>query len=103
MLVVLLRVQLNIIGGYLYLDLDTSAGHPGQVRDIRVQTHTRLPLALTPLVPSQTPRAPPDVQHQYLSSIQHLLGDGRTESQSHLTPSRVCLTSDPSRVQVWLS
>ncbi|XP_003971450.1 peroxisomal biogenesis factor 3 isoform X1 [Takifugu rubripes] len=56
MLVVLLRVQLNIIGGYLYLDLDTSAGHPGQ-----------------------TPRAPPDVQHQYLSSIQHLLGDGLAE------------------------
>uniref|UniRef100_A0A674PAL5 Peroxisomal biogenesis factor 3 n=1 Tax=Takifugu rubripes TaxID=31033 RepID=A0A674PAL5_TAKRU len=86
MLVVLLRVQLNIIGGYLYLDLDTSAGHPGQ-----------------------TPRAPPDVQHQYLSSIQHLLGDGRTESRSHLTQSRVCLssglcsvtcvTSDPSHVQ----
>ncbi|XP_068609851.1 peroxisomal biogenesis factor 3 [Brachionichthys hirsutus] len=50
MLVVLLRVQLNIIGGYLYLDSST-----------------------------QTPLAPPDVQQQYLSSIQHLLGDGLTE------------------------
>ncbi|XP_047429912.1 peroxisomal biogenesis factor 3 isoform X2 [Mugil cephalus] len=48
MLVVLLRVQLNIIGGYLYLDNSTSL-------------------------------APPDVQQQYLSSIQHLLGDGLTE------------------------
>lgn len=27
----------------------------------------------------QTPLAPPDVQQQYLSSIQHLLGDGLTE------------------------
>uniref|UniRef100_A0A3Q3AV26 Peroxisomal biogenesis factor 3 n=1 Tax=Kryptolebias marmoratus TaxID=37003 RepID=A0A3Q3AV26_KRYMA len=48
MLVVLLRVQLNIIGGYLYLD-------------------------------NSSPLAPPDVQQQYLSSIQHLLGDGLTE------------------------
>ncbi|XP_004084984.1 peroxisomal biogenesis factor 3 isoform X1 [Oryzias latipes] len=54
MLVVLLRVQLNIIGGYLYLD--NSAG--------------RSPT---------TPLAPPDVQQQYLSSIQHLLGDGLME------------------------
>ncbi|KAM6992840.1 peroxisomal biogenesis factor 3 [Tautogolabrus adspersus] len=54
MLVVLLRVQLNIIGGYLYLD--NSVGKS----------------AMTPL-------APPDVQQQYLSSIQHLLGDGLTE------------------------
>ncbi|XP_068199082.1 peroxisomal biogenesis factor 3 isoform X2 [Antennarius striatus] len=50
MLVVLLRVQLNIIGGYLYLDSS-----------------------------KQTPVAPPDVQQQYLSSVQHLLGDGLTE------------------------
>ncbi|CAG5928476.1 peroxisomal biogenesis factor 3 [Menidia menidia] len=57
MLVVLLRVQLNIIGGYLYLD--NSAGKS----------------AMTPL-------APPDVQQQYLSSIQHLLGDGLTELMS---------------------
>uniref|UniRef100_A0A3B4TZN8 Peroxisomal biogenesis factor 3 n=1 Tax=Seriola dumerili TaxID=41447 RepID=A0A3B4TZN8_SERDU len=52
MLVVLLRVQLNIIGGYLYLD--NSVGKNGT-----------------------TALAPPDVQQQYLSSIQHLLGDGR--------------------------
>ncbi|XP_069581215.1 peroxisomal biogenesis factor 3 isoform X2 [Brachyistius frenatus] len=54
MLVVLLRVQLNIIGGYLYLD--NSVGRS-----------------------TTTPLAPPDVQQQYLSSIQHLLGDGLTE------------------------
>ncbi|KAK9531891.1 hypothetical protein VZT92_011283 [Zoarces viviparus] len=54
MLVVLLRVQLNIIGGYLYLD--NSVGKS-----------------------TATPLAPPDVQQQYLSSIQHLLGDGLTE------------------------
>ncbi|XP_041831895.1 peroxisomal biogenesis factor 3 [Melanotaenia boesemani] len=54
MLVVLLRVQLNIIGGYLYLD--NSAGKS-----------------------ATAPLAPPDVQQQYLSSIQHLLGDGLTE------------------------
>ncbi|KAG7232716.1 hypothetical protein INR49_008203 [Caranx melampygus] len=52
MLVVLLRVQLNIIGGYLYLD--NSVGKNGT-----------------------TALAPPNVQQQYLSSIQHLLGDGR--------------------------
>uniref|UniRef100_A0AAX7U7N7 Peroxisomal biogenesis factor 3 n=1 Tax=Astatotilapia calliptera TaxID=8154 RepID=A0AAX7U7N7_ASTCA len=54
MLVVLLRVQLNIIGGYLYLD--NSVGKS-----------------------TTTPLAPPDVQQQYLSSIQHLLGDGLAE------------------------
>ncbi|KAJ3606650.1 hypothetical protein NHX12_026171 [Muraenolepis orangiensis] len=54
MLVVLLRVKLNIIGGYLYLD--NSAGGA-----------------------SANSMAPPDVQQQYLSSIQHLLGDGLTE------------------------
>ncbi|XP_054474459.1 peroxisomal biogenesis factor 3 [Anoplopoma fimbria] len=54
MLVVLLRVQLNIIGGYLYLD--NSVGKN-----------------------TTSPLAPPDVQQQYLSSIQHLLGDGLTE------------------------
>lgn len=54
MLVVLLRVQLNIIGGYLYLDNAVGKN-------------------------STTPLAPPDVQQQYLSSIQHLLGDGLTE------------------------
>ncbi|TNN39206.1 Peroxisomal biogenesis factor 3 [Liparis tanakae] len=54
MLVVLLRVQLNIIGGYLYLD------------------HSVGKSAATPL-------APPEVQQQYLSSIQHLLGDGLIE------------------------
>uniref|UniRef100_A0A3P9PG66 Peroxisomal biogenesis factor 3 n=1 Tax=Poecilia reticulata TaxID=8081 RepID=A0A3P9PG66_POERE len=52
MLVVLLRVQLNIIGGYLYLD--NSVGKS-----------------------AASPLTPPDVQQQYLSSIQHLLGDGR--------------------------
>uniref|UniRef100_A0A7N5ZPQ4 Peroxisomal biogenesis factor 3 n=1 Tax=Anabas testudineus TaxID=64144 RepID=A0A7N5ZPQ4_ANATE len=56
MLVVLLRVQLNIIGGYLYLD--NSIGKNGT-----------------------TALAPPDVQQQYLSSIQHLLGDGRIHKQ----------------------
>ncbi|XP_059897393.1 peroxisomal biogenesis factor 3 [Gadus macrocephalus] len=54
MLVVLLRVKLNIIGGYLYLD--NSAGGA-----------------------AASSMAPPDVQQQYLSSIQHLLGDGLTE------------------------
>ncbi|XP_037541902.1 peroxisomal biogenesis factor 3 [Nematolebias whitei] len=54
MLVVLLRVQLNIIGGYLYLD--NSVGKS-----------------------ATNPQAPPDVQQQYLSSIQHLLGDGLAE------------------------
>lgn len=55
MLVVLLRVQLNIIGGYIYLD-NATVGKNG-----------------TSIL------APPDVQQQYLSSIQHLLGDGLTE------------------------
>ncbi|KAI1897540.1 hypothetical protein AGOR_G00084320 [Albula goreensis] len=54
MLVVLLRVQLNIIGGYLYLDNSVSKN-------------------------GMTLQAPPDVQQQYLSSIQHLLGDGLHE------------------------
>uniref|UniRef100_A0AAR2IU40 Peroxisomal biogenesis factor 3 n=1 Tax=Pygocentrus nattereri TaxID=42514 RepID=A0AAR2IU40_PYGNA len=51
MLVVLLRVQLNIIGGYLYMDNSVTKN-------------------------GTTPLAPPEVQQQYLSSIQHLLGDG---------------------------
>uniref|UniRef100_A0A8C6TT59 Peroxisomal biogenesis factor 3 n=1 Tax=Neogobius melanostomus TaxID=47308 RepID=A0A8C6TT59_9GOBI len=51
MLVVLLRIQLNIIGGYLYLDNSANKS-------------------------TTAPMAPPDVQQQYLSSIQHLLGDG---------------------------
>ncbi|XP_032881932.1 peroxisomal biogenesis factor 3 isoform X1 [Amblyraja radiata] len=55
MLVVLLRVQLNIIGGYIYLD-NAAVGKNGT-----------------------TPLAPPDVQQQYLSSIEHLLGDGLNE------------------------
>ncbi|KAL0967449.1 hypothetical protein UPYG_G00252380 [Umbra pygmaea] len=54
MLVLLLRVQLNIIGGYLYLDNSVAKN-------------------------VMTPLAPPDVQQQYLSSIQHLLGDGLSE------------------------
>uniref|UniRef100_A0A8C2J5G4 Peroxisomal biogenesis factor 3 n=1 Tax=Cyprinus carpio TaxID=7962 RepID=A0A8C2J5G4_CYPCA len=54
MLVVLLRVQLNIIGGYLYLDNSVTKN-------------------------GMTPLAPPDVQQQYLSSIQHLLGEGLIE------------------------
>ncbi|KAI4786717.1 peroxisomal biogenesis factor 3 [Gymnodraco acuticeps] len=54
MLVVLLRVQLNIIGGYLYLDNSVGKSSP-------------------------SPMAPPEVQQQYLSSIHHLLGDGLTE------------------------
>ncbi|NWX90363.1 PEX3 factor, partial [Nothoprocta ornata] len=52
MLVVLLRVQLNIIGGYIYLDNAAVCKN------------------------GTTPLAPPEVQQQYLSSIQHLLGDG---------------------------
>ncbi|XP_067900281.1 peroxisomal biogenesis factor 3 [Heterodontus francisci] len=55
MLVVLLRVQLNIIGGYIYLD-NATVGKNGTA-----------------------PLAPPEVQQQYLSSIQHLLGDGLNE------------------------
>ncbi|NP_001085641.1 peroxisomal biogenesis factor 3 L homeolog [Xenopus laevis] len=55
MLVVLLRVQLNIIGGYIYLDNSSV---------------TKNGTAL---------QASPEVQQQYLSSIQHLLGDGLTE------------------------
>ncbi|XP_063299385.1 peroxisomal biogenesis factor 3 [Pelobates fuscus] len=55
MLVVLLRVQLNIIGGYIYLD-NSSTGKNGTAH-----------------------QASPEVQQQYLSSIQHLLGDGLTE------------------------
>ncbi|XP_038672705.1 peroxisomal biogenesis factor 3 [Scyliorhinus canicula] len=55
MLVVLLRVQLNIIGGYIYLD-NAIVGKNGTA-----------------------PLAPPEVQQQYLSSIQHLLGDGLNE------------------------
>lgn len=38
MLVLLLRVQLNIIGGYLYLD--TSVSHDGQVRRVRTRART---------------------------------------------------------------
>uniref|UniRef100_A0A669BDY0 Peroxisomal biogenesis factor 3 n=1 Tax=Oreochromis niloticus TaxID=8128 RepID=A0A669BDY0_ORENI len=60
MLVVLLRVQLNIIGGYLYLD-----------NSVGKSTTTLL--------------APPDVQQQYLSSIQHLLGDGIALTQKQKT------------------
>ncbi|XP_064412083.1 peroxisomal biogenesis factor 3 isoform X2 [Latimeria chalumnae] len=56
MLVVLLRVQLNIIGGYIYLDNAAVNTKNGTV-----------------------PLAPPEVQQQYLSSIQHLLGDGLSE------------------------
>ncbi|XP_060609473.2 peroxisomal biogenesis factor 3 [Anolis sagrei] len=55
MLVVLLRVQLNIIGGYIYLDNAAVCKN------------------------DTTLLAPPDVQQQYLSSIQHLLGDGLIE------------------------
>eukprot|EP00062_Callorhinchus_milii_P020381 gi/632975966/ref/XP_007904528.1/ PREDICTED: peroxisomal biogenesis factor 3 [Callorhinchus milii] len=54
MLVVLLRVQLNIIGGYIYLD------NAAMGKNVATQ-------------------APPEVQQQYLSSIQHLLGDGLSE------------------------
>ncbi|XP_053566618.1 peroxisomal biogenesis factor 3 [Bombina bombina] len=55
MLVVLLRIQLNIIGGYIYLD--NSSNSKGSTEH----------------------QASPEVQQQYLSSIQHLLGDGLTE------------------------
>ncbi|NWW55211.1 PEX3 factor, partial [Pedionomus torquatus] len=59
MLVVLLRVQLNIIGGYIYLDNAALCKN------------------------GTTPLAPPEVQQQYLSSIQHLLGDGMTSIVIH--------------------
>ncbi|XP_008311852.1 peroxisomal biogenesis factor 3 [Cynoglossus semilaevis] len=62
LLLVLLRVQLNIIGGYLYLD--NSVGKN-----------------------AATPLTPPDVQQQYLSSIQHLLGDGLTQLISEVKKS----------------
>ncbi|XP_068087800.1 peroxisomal biogenesis factor 3 [Hyperolius riggenbachi] len=55
MLVVLLRVQLNIIGGYIYLDNSLGGKSCNGLQ------------------------ASPEVQQQYLSSIQHLLGDGLTE------------------------
>ncbi|XP_075718762.1 peroxisomal biogenesis factor 3 isoform X2 [Rhinoderma darwinii] len=55
MLVVLLRVQLNIIGGYIYLDNSSVRKNNNGLQ------------------------ASPEVQQQYLSSIQHLLGDGLTE------------------------
>ncbi|MEE6475539.1 hypothetical protein FKM82_010792 [Ascaphus truei] len=55
MLVVLLRVQLNIIGGYIYLDNSSVVKNGSALH------------------------ASPEVQQQYLSSIQHLLGDGLTE------------------------
>ncbi|XP_077145337.1 peroxisomal biogenesis factor 3 [Ranitomeya variabilis] len=55
MLVVLLRIQLNIIGGYIYLDNSSAAKNGNALQ------------------------ASPEVQQQYLSSIQHLLGDGLTE------------------------
>ncbi|MGH0159974.1 UNVERIFIED_CONTAM: hypothetical protein FKN15_038486 [Acipenser sinensis] len=55
MLVVLLHVQLNIIGGYIYLDNSALSKN------------------------GMTPFAPPEVQQQYLSSIQHLFGDGLNE------------------------
>ncbi|XP_053316855.1 peroxisomal biogenesis factor 3 isoform X2 [Spea bombifrons] len=55
MLVLLLRVQLNILGGYIYLDNSLVGKHGTAVQ------------------------ASPEVQQQYLSSIQHLLGDGLTE------------------------
>uniref|UniRef100_A0A8C2JA74 Peroxisomal biogenesis factor 3 n=1 Tax=Cyprinus carpio TaxID=7962 RepID=A0A8C2JA74_CYPCA len=49
-----LLIRLNIIGGYLYLDNSVTKN-------------------------GMTPLAPPDVQQQYLSSIQHLLGEGLIE------------------------
>lgn len=56
----------------------------------------------------QTARAPPDVQQQYLSSIQHLLGDGRIHK--HHDHGQVCqmclsppLTSFSPPIQVWQS
>ncbi|XP_033859888.3 peroxisomal biogenesis factor 3-like [Acipenser ruthenus] len=55
MLVVLLHVQLNIIGGYIFLDNSALSKN------------------------GMTPFAPPEVQQQYLSSIQHLFGDGLNE------------------------
>lgn len=56
MLVVMLRVQLNVVGGYIYLDNAISS--------------TRGPEAI---------RVPMEVQQRYLSSIQYLLGDGLSE------------------------
>lgn len=58
LLVVFLRVQLNIIGGYMYLDslADSNDG----------KTNGRI-------------HATPDVQKRYLASVQYLLSDGLTE------------------------
>lgn len=81
MLVVLLRVQLNIIGGYLYLDNSVTKneavnplGFPGPNDPL---LHPPVIKNLLNALYSQIPLAPPEVQQKYLSSIQHLLGDGK--------------------------
>nr|XP_006128850.1 peroxisomal biogenesis factor 3 [Pelodiscus sinensis] len=84
MLVVLLRVQLNIIGGYIYLD-NAAVCKNGTSRFSEEQTSGEVTGSNSGLSSSgdflseqKTPLAPPEVQQQYLSSIQHLLGDGLT-------------------------
>ncbi|NXK86283.1 PEX3 factor, partial [Formicarius rufipectus] len=72
MLVVLLRVQLNIIGGYIYLDNAALCKN------------------------GTTPLAPPEVQQQYLSSIQHLLGDGMEEKSLFILQSTAFFLSSIS-------
>lgn len=56
----------------------------------------------------QSVQAPPHVQQQYLSSIQHLLGDGRIPMHATITLCQMCssppLTSCPRPpIQVWRS
>lgn len=81
MLVVLLRVQLNIIGGYLYLDNSTGKNTMVPDSDSHDPFWTEVFIKISSRFP-QAPVAPPDVQQQYLSSIQHLLGDGRTRDMN---------------------
>lgn len=88
MLVVLLRIQLNIIGGYLYLDNSVSKNGTVRTRSVlhrSVCFGVYLSVSLIVTWLSQTPQAPPDVQQQYLSSIQHLLGDGKRHIQSEFS------------------
>jgi len=56
LLVVTLRVQLNLLGGYMYLDAIEGHNHLGIVQKVPVATQ--------------------QVQQRYLSAIQHLVQDG---------------------------
>lgn len=59
LLVVTLRVQLNILGGYMYLDAIEGHNHLGIVQKVPVATQ--------------------QVQQRYLSAIQHVVQDGLDE------------------------